>query len=134
MRYIIVFLFTCLTAVVASANSEKNNPANSYFGPDEIVMKSTVDKEQKEKPAFLPHKQHQWLDCDACHHGRGPDGKIVPYKKGILIEKCESCHNSKQTMPVKVATLKRAGHRLCMECHRQQNKELAQCIVCHKQE
>jgi len=101
-------------------------------GPIEVVIQATLDAEKVDKPAYLPHKVHQWLECDGCHHGKGPGGKMVDYVDGQKIEKCETCHNSKAGMPERIATLKRASHTLCMECHLQQNKELAKCGVCHK--
>ena len=100
-------------------------------GPVEVVIQATLDGEKVAKPAFLPHQTHQWLECEGCHHGRGADGKRVEYVAGQKIEKCEICHNTKVKMPEKVATLKRAGHALCMECHRKNNVELTKCGVCH---
>lgn len=106
--------------------------ALGYTGPDEVIIRSTVDVEAVPKPAYLPHRKHQWLECDGCHHSQGPDGEKIDTIGGYTIEKCETCHNSTRNLPVKVATLKRASHRLCFECHRKQKKELAQCDVCHK--
>ncbi|MDR2550995.1 MAG: cytochrome c family protein [Desulfobulbus sp.] len=100
-------------------------------GPEQVVIKSAIDTEKVAKPAYLPHRLHQWLDCDGCHHGKGPDKKKSAYVAGQKIEPCEACHNSKAGMPERIATLKRAGHTLCMECHLQQDKELAKCGVCH---
>jgi len=100
-------------------------------GPVEVVIQATLDGEKVAKPAFLPHQTHQWLECEGCHHGRGADGKKVEYVAGQKIEKCEICHNTKVKMPEKVTTLKRAGHALCMECHRKNNVELTKCGVCH---
>lgn len=101
------------------------------YGPEQVVMQSTIDKEKVARPAYLPHHTHQWLECDGCHHGKGSDGKKLDYVSGQKIEKCEACHNSKTGMQERLATLKRAGHRLCMECHLQNDKALARCGVCH---
>ena len=101
------------------------------YGPEQVIMQSTIDMEQVAKPAYLPHHQHQSLDCDGCHHGKGADGKKVDWVSGQEIAKCESCHNSKAGRQEQVATLKRAAHKLCMECHLQNDKALARCGVCH---
>lgn len=101
------------------------------YGPEQVVIQSTIDKEKVARPAYLPHHTHQWLDCDGCHHGKGTDGKKADYVPGQKIEHCETCHNTKTGMQERLATLKRASHRLCMECHLQSDKDLARCGVCH---
>lgn len=130
--FVLVFLAFFAKTFVAGAEEGKEGAPQGYRGPDFVVIQSTVDVEKNPKPAYLPHVKHQWLDCDGCHHSKGADGKKIDSIVGRKIEKCEACHNSTIELPVKVATLKRAGHRLCMECHRKQSKELAQCDVCHK--
>lgn len=105
--------------------------ADNNKGPDQVVIQSSMDTEKVAKPAYLPHRTHQWLECDGCHHGKGPGGKMVEYVAGQKIEKCETCHNSKAGMPEMITTLKRASHMLCMECHLHQDKNLARCGVCH---
>ena len=105
--------------------------ADGGYGPEQVIMQSTNDMEKVAKPAYLPHHQHQWLDCDGCHHGKGADGKKVDWVSGQPIGKCESCHNSKAGRQEQVATLKRAAHKLCMECHLLNDKALARCGVCH---
>ncbi len=100
-------------------------------GPERVVIQATLDAEKVARPAYLSHQAHQWLECDGCHHGKGANGKRVDYVPGQKIEKCETCHNSKAGMTERIATLKRASHMLCMECHLQQDKELAKCGVCH---
>lgn len=132
MRYSSTFgallALCCVSSVTGLAFADENKIAK---GPEQVVIQSTMDPEKVAKPAYLPHRTHQWLECDGCHHGKGPNGKKVDLSNGIKIEKCETCHNSKAGMPEKVATLKRASHALCMECHLQQDKELAKCGVCH---
>ncbi|MBV5316324.1 MAG: class III cytochrome c [Desulfobulbaceae bacterium] len=105
--------------------------ANEDNGPERVVIQSQIDTEKVAKPAYLPHQKHQWLECDGCHHGKGANRKMIDYVAGQKIEKCETCHNRKTGMPERIATLKRASHMLCMECHLQQDKDLARCGVCH---
>ena len=105
--------------------------ADNDKGPEQVVIQAALDAEKVAKPAYLPHQAHQWLECDGCHHGKGPGGKMADYVPGQKIEKCETCHNSKAGMPQMIATLKRASHLLCMECHLKQDKDLARCGVCH---
>ncbi|WP_310601027.1 cytochrome c3 family protein [Desulfobulbus sp.] len=138
MRHVPICFFLLVSLLFSGktfkvfADEGKIDAPQGYRGPDFVIIQSAVDVEQVPKPAYLPHKKHQWLDCDGCHHSKGPDGKRIDTIAGYKIEKCETCHNSTIALPVKVATLKRASHRLCMECHRQQSKELAQCDVCHQ--
>ncbi|MDY0390166.1 cytochrome c3 family protein [Desulfobulbus oligotrophicus] len=127
-----VFLFSLQKITVVSADNTEPPVQPAYTGPESVIIRSTVDVEEVPKPAYLPHKKHQWLECYGCHHGVGPDGKKSDAKFGFKIEKCETCHNSTNELPIKVATLKRASHRLCLGCHQKQNKLLAQCDVCHK--
>ena len=101
-------------------------------GPAELTLQSTMDPAKTPKPATFPHGAHQArLECKTCHHGKGTDGKRIPYHDGQKIEKCETCHNSKASMPAKVNTFKNAAHALCQECHRKNKVELVKCTVCH---
>ena len=101
-------------------------------GPAELTLQSTMDPAKTPKPATFPHGAHQArLECKTCHHGKGTDGKRIPYHDGQKIEKCETCHNSKASMPAKVNTFKNAAHALCQECHRKNKAELVKCTVCH---
>ncbi|MBM9612760.1 cytochrome c3 family protein [Desulfobulbus rhabdoformis] len=101
------------------------------YGPEQVVIRSKIDTEKVPRPAYLPHHAHQWLDCDGCHHGKGADGKKEDYVPGKKIERCETCHNSGANRQKRLATLKLAAHKLCMECHLQNDKDLARCGVCH---
>jgi len=123
----------CLALLVLcfSSGGTRVTFADDNTGPEQVVIQSTMDTEKVAKPAYLPHRKHQWLECDGCHHGKGTGGKMVDYVGGQKIEKCETCHNSKAGMPERIATLKRASHMLCMECHLQQDKDLAKCGICH---
>ncbi len=128
-RYLLVICLASFQTGFAYADTDKDD--NNAKGPDQVIIQSTIDTEKVAKPAYLPHRAHQWLECNGCHHGRGTDGKMAEIAAGQKIEKCETCHNSKTGMPEMIATLKRASHKLCMECHLQQDKELARCSVCH---
>ena len=101
------------------------------YGPEQVVIQATIDTEKVPRPAYLPHHIHQWLECDGCHHGKGQDGRKVDYVSEQKIERCETCHNSKTNMQQRLQTLKLAGHKLCMECHLQNDKDLARCGICH---
>ena len=115
---------------LASANAEMETI--DMRGPDQVVIQSAIDTEKVARPAYLPHRAHQWLECYGCHHVKGTGGKMAEYVTGQKVDKCETCHNSKvAAMPEMIATLKRASHRLCMECHLQQDTGLARCSVCH---
>lgn len=120
-----------LLAFCFSSSGTRVTFADDNTGPEQVVIQSNMDTEQVAKPAYLPHRKHQWLECDGCHHGKGTGGKMVEYVAGQKIEKCETCHNSKAGMSERIATLKRASHMLCMECHLQQDKDLAKCGICH---
>ncbi|MDD2465880.1 MAG: cytochrome c3 family protein [Desulfobulbus sp.] len=101
------------------------------YGPEQVVIQSTIDKEKVPRPAYLAHHTHQWLDCDGCHHSKGPDGRKVNWVPGQKVERCATCHNTTTNMQQRLAKVKFAGHRLCMECHLQNDKDLARCGVCH---
>lgn len=101
-------------------------------GPAEMTLESTIDKAKKPKPALFPHAKHQeTLTCADCHHGKDADGKKVEYTEGMKIEKCESCHNKAAGMPKKLTTFKEAAHKNCKGCHKEKDKKLAKCDVCH---
>jgi hypothetical protein len=61
-------------------------------------------------------------DCVTCHH-RSPAGETLA---------CPACHSIKPALKKDdVPSLKAAYHLQCMECHRQQDVELARCTFCH---
>ena len=130
MRYL-SFFGVLMAFYFASSGVGVADESNNGKGPEQIVIQSNMDTDKVAKPAYLPHRAHQWLECDGCHHGKGPNGKKVNYSTGQKIEKCETCHNSKAGMPAQLSSLKLAGHALCMECHRKNDKQLTKCGTCH---
>jgi len=121
-----ILAFLCVPFLV-------NSVAAGDKGPAEITLQATIDPAPTPKPAQFPHGAHQArLECKTCHHGKGADGKRIPYTEGQKIEKCETCHNKKTGMPEKVNTFKGAAHTLCQDCHKKDKPELAKCGVCHK--
>lgn len=129
--YFALLVIRLTSAQVGLAGADGNKTDNNNQGPEQVVIHSTVDTETVAKPAYLPHRAHQWLECSACHHGKSADGKKIEFGTTIQIEKCERCHNSKADMQERLATLKLASHSLCLSCHMTQDKELAKCGVCH---
>ncbi len=105
-------------------------------GPENIILRSTLDPAKTAKPATFPHAEHQnRLECAQCHHSKGEDGSRVAYVEGQEIGKCESCHNTKaEGMKTEYNTFQKAGHGLCRTCHQQSDPQLAKCTVCHKKE
>lgn len=130
-KYLALLTLCCTSIAAGLTLADEDKGSLNSKGPDQVVIQAIMDAEKVAKPAYLPHRDHQWLECEGCHHGKGPDDKMAEYSIGQKIEKCEACHNSKAGMPERLATLKRAGHVLCMECHLQQDKDLAKCGVCH---
>lgn len=117
----------------------------TYKGPEvklkgpEVIKMPTKIKNKESTVIFLHHKHQQIVkgDCGKCHHGKTPDWKKVPYKEGMKIEKCESCHN-KNHPKKKLNSAKKAMHKRCMGCHKEFKKEgkkhgpIRKCKDCHK--
>ena len=106
-------------------------------GPDEIILKSTIDPAVKPKPAFFPHALHQEVYfCSTCHHSAGANGEKILYKEGMEIPKCESCHNKaaarSRTMPKRLTPFMNAAHQRCKGCHKRDKKGPVTCKGCHK--
>jgi hypothetical protein len=60
----------------------------------------TLQSRMANKPAVLAHRKHQKMyKCGLCHHGKDADGNQTPYREGMEIGKCESCHNSSMPLP-----------------------------------
>ncbi|OQX09220.1 MAG: hypothetical protein BWK76_22575 [Desulfobulbaceae bacterium A2] len=115
-------------------------------GPEAITINPAI-ADPKQPPVVFPHRAHQdtlKLACGECHHGADA-GKQVPYKEGMKIEKCASCHNADK-MPAQkdgkenvLATLKGAGHVNCQDCHKKKvgedpalkEKGIEKCKTCH---
>ncbi|MBW2328213.1 MAG: cytochrome c3 family protein [Deltaproteobacteria bacterium] len=113
-------------------------------GPADITMTGDA---KKPKPAQFPHAKHQeTLKCADCHHGMA-DGKQVPYAEDQKVEKCATCHNADKLAgktvdvggkkPLKLDTMKGAGHGNCKTCHTEaakkdaKKKDLKKCTTCH---
>lgn len=123
----------CAAAFAFIAGFTVAGPAMADNGPADMTLQATVDAAKKPKPAIFPHKKHQdsGLECGACHHGKGADGKQTPYAAGMKIEKCETCHNKAAGMGKKLSTFKDVAHTNCKGCHKAQKKGPTKCAGCH---
>jgi hypothetical protein len=131
-------LLCLITAVLAVLLILPSLGVATEKGEAEYVLKSTVDPAKKAKPAFFPHATHQGkLECSACHHSKGADGKQAAYTEGQKIETCQTCHNTKAGINEKLDTFKEAAHAKCKACHKSMAKEdkktgPTKCSGCHK--
>ncbi len=90
-------------------------------GPDTIELKGPAGKKE---PVAFNHKAHQEKStCGECHHGKGPDGKQVPYTEGQAIEKCSTCHELGKPSD--------NMHKNCIGCHKAKSGP-TKCAECHK--
>jgi len=115
----VVIILVALTALGAKAwgVSQKWNA-----GSPETVTISLLS--QKYVPVLFPHQSHTEMsdDCAACHH-QSQEGEAIA---------CATCHSIKPEIKKEdVPSLKAAYHLQCVECHRQQDVELARCTFCH---
>ena len=91
-------------------------------GPETIVLKGPKGKKP---PVTFKHKAHQEkMKCGECHHGKGPDGKQIPYVEGQKIQKCADCH--------KLGKANDVIHKNCKGCHKQKKEGPVKCNDCHK--
>lgn len=129
MKWIVI----CLTMLLLFQifQQDASIRAEEPVGISDITMQTRIDREKVARPVALPHLQHQWLECAACHHDKNAEGQKIDFIYGQEVQTCETCHNSGLVMPEKVGTFKRAGHQLCMECHRQADPSLTKCGICH---
>ncbi len=117
----VALAFLCTTGLAALSMAQDKGPAEIILGGKGF------------KPALFPHADHQArLQCGVCHHSKGPDGKQVPYTKGMKIQKCETCHNKNDGMPKGLTSLKDVAHKKCKGCHRETDRKLTMCSTCHK--
>ncbi|WP_068671711.1 cytochrome c3 family protein [Thermosulfurimonas dismutans] len=105
-------------------------------GPE--VIKLPSPKMKKTTVTFSHHKHQEILNgnCGECHHSKTADWKQVPYKEGMKIEKCETCHN-KSHPNKKLNSVKKAMHANCKGCHKSMKKAgkkhgPVKCTGCHK--
>ncbi len=113
--FIVAILFGLLTAGLAFAGS----------GPETITLKA-----KKGDVTFLHHKHQGRTQCAECHHTKGPDGKQAPYKEGMEIKSCDTCHN-KDFPNKKLNKPMKAFHKNCKTCHKKHNGP-TKCNGCHK--
>lgn len=117
-----VFAFVCSVTIAGGVGTA----VASDTGPAELIL----NKDGK-KPARFPHRKHQEMlkDCGICHHSED-DGKQVPYKEGMKIQKCETCHNDTMANK-KLDSFKKAAHERCKGCHKAKGKGPTKCSGCH---
>jgi hypothetical protein len=92
------------------------------IGAEIITMKSATAR----KIAEFPHRMHQEMYvCMKCHHVNG---------QNMTTQKCNTCHNASMENK-KLNEYRKAGHRLCRECHKLVKKEgkdaPTNCSGCH---
>ncbi|QJA07020.1 cytochrome c3 family protein [Thermosulfurimonas marina] len=93
----------------------------------------------KHSTVVFPHWKHQEVlkgNCGECHHSRTADWKQVPYKEGMKIQECKTCHN-KNHPNKKLNSVKKAMHTNCKGCHKEMKKAgkktgPTKCTGCHK--
>ena len=94
-------------------------------GPATITIKGPKGKKQVE---FKHHVHQGMMDCGACHHSKGADGKQVAFQKGQKIEGCASCHE--------LGKASDNMHKNCKGCHADEKKKGKNaptgCKDCHK--
>lgn len=140
------FFFLLIIIIVASGSvSICLADEQQGMGPEEIILQSTIDPVDPNKPrrAFYPHAKHQErYYCSTCHHTADNEGKQALYNDDMKIEKCETCHNKSaiyKGMPKRLATFKEVAHLRCKGCHRKLKKEgkatgPITCRGCHRPE
>ena len=112
---LLMFLIAGVTESIAKSN-------DTDIGPEIITMKSATAR----KIAEFPHRMHQEMYvCMECHHVNG---------QKMTTQKCNTCHNEKMDNQT-LNDYKKAGHRLCRECHKVVKKEgmdaPTNCSGCH---
>ena len=113
----VLIVAIALTALWAKAWGGSQKPVIPETGTINVLS-------QKYVPVTFPHQSHAEMsgDCVTCHH-RSPAGETLA---------CPACHSIKPALKKDdVPSLKAAYHLQCMECHRQQDVELARCTFCH---
>ncbi len=97
-------------------------------GPETITLPN------KKGTVTFHHRKHQTelnIPCGECHHGPGHS----PYKEGMEIKKCDTCHN-KNFPNKKLNKPMKAFHKNCKGCHKQMAAKHpnapTKCNGCHK--
>ena len=104
------------------------------FSQDDMTHVPTDAFAKLQRPAVpFAHDAHNEKagldDCVICHHSKKDDG-TRDLENSSEGEACSSCHEVKRTDGG--TPLKRAYHRLCIECHKQQAKGPVACGECHQ--
>ncbi|MGI6656880.1 MAG: cytochrome c3 family protein [Desulfobulbus sp.] len=125
-------LACCLLFMGYGLTLHAENADQGATGPEHVVWRSVIDAEAVPRPVYFPHKEHQWLECDVCHHSFDESGKRIAHDFDEKVPSCESCHNSKaDDMPWHLGTVKRVGHYYCLPCHLHNGDVLGKCGTCH---
>ncbi|WP_417910330.1 cytochrome c3 family protein [Candidatus Electronema sp. PJ] len=137
-------VFGAALALICGSGVMTITSAQNDQGPEHLVI--TDGSPSSANPAYFPHRDHQnrLKDCGICHHGKGADGKQVPYKAGeTKQQKCNTCHNKNADgvsldgrLPG-ISPIQRAGHGRCQGCHKDKTStktppvQLLACPTCH---
>jgi hypothetical protein len=107
-----------------------------YFLPafsqmDMKIISSDAFEEHQRPPAVFKHDEHneeaEIFDCSICHHVY-EDGELIPGAMSIDLP-CSECH--KVGSDRKSPSLMKAYHKLCMGCHKKEDKGPITCGECH---
>lgn len=135
-------LFVCGLFMIGLIFTFSSQALTTDAPPENMLLKSS--QSDKKPPAVFPHQMHaEAYDCGECHHGMADDGKQTPYKDGMEIQSCESCHNpdvlaGKKEGRNKLDEYKGAAHANCIGCHKEiakedpSKKKLRSCSTCHQ--
>jgi len=111
------FLFFILTA-----NSQEDM---------QFINNDAFDNPQR-PPAVFKHDEHneraQIDACNECHHVYDDNGNLLEDESSEDLS-CSECHELEPSG--KKASLMKAFHRNCKECHKQNKKAPLMCGQCH---
>ena len=120
-----------------TTDSAKDRPAGLAEELDSILIDNKGYKKQRKGPVEFTHLEHAKdykLSCWDCHHDYKDEENVwVPWG---TTQKCSECHDPQKKQD-KVASLQKAFHLNCRNCHKalqQQDKDTGpyrECSGCH---
>ena len=120
--YFVLFILFSISFLIASI---------LYAQPENIVLDHPDAFEKKQRPSVLfPHEQHMMnYECLDCHH-KYENGKNVLDEDELTEDNvdiaCAKCHHQKAKID-----LRKAYHRQCILCHKENKTDPRMCGECH---
>lgn len=126
-HFIIIFCVLFLSSIPHSFLFADNETDSLQVPLKTIIIKAPDQSRTKKTPVLFAHSTHLKFSCVACHHNWDRTGPVQGCSSaGCHEQLMPSPPSGKPSQAKNVMSITGAYHRACRQCHRDQQKELAE--------